>query len=55
MKEISIYLTPVNKSLHSDTEKDSTWKNNIGIYKDAFPDLSKTKDCILWGKRIQRK
>lgn len=47
MKEISIYLTPVEKKLYQDLEKDSAWKNNIGIYKDVFPDLSTAKIAIF--------
>lgn len=53
MKEISIYLTPVSKNLYSDSGKGSSWRSNIGIYKDAFPDLSKTK-IVLFGVKESR-
>jgi arginase family enzyme len=43
MKELSIYLSAVNKKVHSDDPEDSKWGSKIAIYKDAFPDLSATK------------
>lgn len=43
MKELSIYLSPVNKNVHSDNPDASKWGSKISIYEDAFPDLSSSK------------
>jgi len=53
MKELSIYLSPVNKNLHSDHIEDSKWGSKIGVYKEDFPDLSNSK-IAFFGVRESR-
>lgn len=53
MKDISIYFTPVNKDLCSVIEGETTWRNNIGIYKDSFPDLSNAR-IVFFGVKEYR-
>jgi arginase family enzyme len=53
MKELSIYLSPVNKNLHSDYAEGSKWGSKITIYKEEFPDLSNSK-IAFFGVRESR-
>jgi arginase family enzyme len=47
MKELSIYLKPVDKDLFEIDENGSTWKDRITIYNDSLPDLGNAKVAIF--------
>lgn len=53
MKELSIYLSPVDKSFKVDDEEGTKWKNHISIYESVFPDLSDVK-LAFFGVRENR-
>lgn len=53
MKELSIYLSPVDKSNLSFEEEGTKWKSNISIHDKAVPDLSEVK-IAFFGVREYR-
>lgn len=46
MSDISIYFSPVKDDL-TQVAGDKTWSSNIGIHKEAFPELSDTKLALF--------
>ncbi len=47
MKEIAIYFSPVKSEICDSDDNKTSWKNNLLIYKDQFPDLEGVKVALF--------
>ena len=53
MKDLDIYLSPVNPDIWKATDEGTQWKDHVLAYTETLPDLEKVKLAIIGVKEIR--
>jgi len=53
MKDLDIYLSPVNIDIWENSGEGSQWKDHVSVYTEKLPDLSKVKIAIIGVKEAR--